>query len=533
MNSPRRTGFSRNRQVMTPTRDSPNLPGTPHRPSPARFLKDSPNWKSPKGSPRSVKRRGVDLTSPRRSKSRCRNADRFITSNSQMASSQFQLSRKDSAAVASSSQTSQAIAHQEHTMTLNLTSMGLGFTLDSLGTPISARPGIPGSASSTHGRIDPAALAYQEGLHRAIGVTTDRGILTYDYTQDNLETCLTGRLSRNSTRTAILTNPVRRYIHTEPKRVLDVPGMVDDFYLNLMDWSLDNLLAVVLDRIIYIWNGDTSNVTEFATLQDDVTSVSFSANGQYLSIGMHCGDVQLWDVKGQRLLRTMKGHICRVGTLSWKDWIVSSGCRDGSIYNYDVRATNHRISSFIAHTGEVTGLSWRPGGDMMLASGGNDNLVNIWDVRNTDRPKWQKSEHKAAVRALSWCPLQTNLLATGGGAQDRRILFWNVNSGNSVGSIDTGSQVTRLHWSKEYKEILSTHGFPDNLVTLWTYPNLQKVIDFGGHSERVLHSAMSPDGVTVATAASDECLKFWTVWEKRAERTADVSNVFERTMRIR
>ena len=37
----------------------------------------------------------------------------------------------------------------------------------------------------------------------------------------------------------------RRYISPNPERILDAPGLVDDFYLNLLDWNhLTNILAV-------------------------------------------------------------------------------------------------------------------------------------------------------------------------------------------------------------------------------------------------------------------------------------------------
>ena len=35
-----------------------------------------------------------------------------------------------------------------------------------------------------------------------------------------------------------------REINTQPMRVLDAPGLYDDFYLNLLDWSSRNTLAV-------------------------------------------------------------------------------------------------------------------------------------------------------------------------------------------------------------------------------------------------------------------------------------------------
>lgn len=43
-------------------------------------------------------------------------------------------------------------------------------------------------------------------------------------------------------------------------QVLDAPALADDFYLNLVDWSAQNLLAVGLDSCVYLWNAHTSKV---------------------------------------------------------------------------------------------------------------------------------------------------------------------------------------------------------------------------------------------------------------------------------
>ena len=37
-----------------------------------------------------------------------------------------------------------------------------------------------------------------------------------------------------------------------PFKILDAPGLSDDFYLNLLDWSSDNLLAVALESTVYL-----------------------------------------------------------------------------------------------------------------------------------------------------------------------------------------------------------------------------------------------------------------------------------------
>nr|XP_012466493.1 unnamed protein product [Gossypium raimondii] len=117
-----------------------------------------------------------------------------------------------------------------------------------------------------------------------------------------------------------------------------------------------------------------------------------------------------------------------------------------------------------------------------------------------------------AVKALAWCPFQSNLLATGGGGGDRTIKFWNTHTGACLNSVDTGSQVCSLLWSKNERELLSSHGFTQNQLTLWKYPSMVKMAELTGHTSRVLYMAQSPDGCTVASAAGDETLRFWNVF---------------------
>ena len=49
-----------------------------------------------------------------------------------------------------------------------------------------------------------------------------------------------------------------RKINKMPFKVLDAPQLQDDFYLNLVDWSAQNVLAVGLNRSVYIWSACTS-----------------------------------------------------------------------------------------------------------------------------------------------------------------------------------------------------------------------------------------------------------------------------------
>lgn len=359
----------------------------------------------------------------------------------------------------------------------------------------------------------PTSRAYQSSVAEACGIALNTRILEFQPAAPQSNKPIDLRSQYNRPLKATANAQLRRKVPTAPGRVLDAPGLIDDYYLNLLDWSSSNQVAIALERSVYIWNANTGSVASLMESSSDsyVSGIKWSGDGAYLSIGFSDGDIEIWDVEEQSKTRSLNGHSARVGVMAWDRHIMSSGCRDGSIWNHDVRLPEHKVSEFINHTAEVCGLEWRSDGTQ-LASGGNDNVVNIWDARST-APKFSKTNHRAAVRAVAWCPWQLNLLATGGGSQDKYIHFWNSTTGARVNSIDTGSQVTSLKWSTTYKEIASTHGFPNNHLTLWSYPTLAKHVDIVAHDSRVLHSALSPDGQTLATCASDENLKFWKIFE--------------------
>ena len=325
------------------------------------------------------------------------------------------------------------------------------------------------------------------------------------------------------------TERCKRKIARVPTKVLDAPALQDDFYLNLVDWSSQNVLAVGLGSCVYLWSAATAKVvqlTDLAATEDNVTSVAWSEGGKHLAIGSTRGEVQLWDTVAQKLVRTMDGHSARVGALSWKlsgggsyggQSLLASGSRDRLIYLRDPRCEGSYEMKLTTHKQEVCGLRWSFDERGMLASGGNDNKLLVWDVKRhgqhaNNQPLHTFSDHTAAVKAIAWSPHQHGLLASGGGTADRCIRFWNCLTGHGINCIDTGSQVCNLAFSRNCNELVSTHGYSLNQIVVWRYPSMQKIATLTGHTYRVLYLALSPDGSTIVTGAGDETLRFWQVF---------------------
>ncbi|CAH0553546.1 unnamed protein product [Brassicogethes aeneus] len=321
-----------------------------------------------------------------------------------------------------------------------------------------------------------------------------------------------------------------RYIPQAPDRILDAPDIVDDYYLNLVDWNSNNILAAALGAHVYLWDAGTGNIEQLLELEggnDYICSLAWIQDGDTLAIGTTTGTVELWNTTIRKRLRVMEGHSARVGSLSWNSYVCSSGCRSGQIIHHDVRQRDHVISTLSGHNQEVCGLKWSTDGKY-LASGGNDNVLNIWQAQQANpisesQALYSFTAHQAAVKALAWCPWQPHILASGGGTADRHIRFWNCYNGIPLNAIDTKSQVCSLLWSTNYKEIISGHGFANNELIIWKYPNMNKVAELTGHTARVLHLAMSPDGTTVLSAGADETLRLWKCFTKTIVKAKEVT----------
>ncbi|KAL6293868.1 hypothetical protein ACE6H2_002010 [Prunus campanulata] len=265
----------------------------------------------------------------------------------------------------------------------------------------------------------------------------------------------------------------RRYISQSADRTLDAPDLMDDYYLNLLDWGSSNVLAIALANTVYLWDATDDSTWELATFEDErgpVTSVNWAIDGRQIAIGLNNSEVELWDTTASSHVITLRGcHRSRVGSLAWNNHILTTG------------------------------------GEWMAAS-----LTMI----SYSRTQWlhRLQDHTAAVKALAWCPFQRNLLASGGGGNDDRcIKFWNIHTGACLNSVDTGSQVCALLWNMNERELLSAHGFTQNQLTLWKYPSMFRIAELTGHTSTLLSMAQSPNGCTVASAAH-ETLKLWNVF---------------------
>ena len=338
-------------------------------------------------------------------------------------------------------------------------------------------------------------------------------------------------------------NKIYRKIPKTPFRVLDAPNLIDDYYLNLLDWGKENIIAVALSDEIYLWNDTKAKASLLMTYTNNnsisedisnniITSLSWMENGINLGIGLPDGIIQLWDINKKIRIREIFAHNNRVSCLSWNNNILSSGSKDRYIKNFDIRIKVPEISKIKKHKQEVCSLKYSIEGDL-LASGGNDNMAYIWDIRNLKnnifnflfnenaknsyeiKPYSINNLHQAAVKAMNWCPWKRHVLGTGGGSKDKSIKIYSCDCNKLIKNINTGSQVCSLIWNEKEKEIISSHGFNKNQIIIWNYEKSKKICELKGHMNRVLYMTKSPDENVICSGSGDETLRFWKINEDK------------------
>jgi len=83
-----------------------------------------------------------------------------------------------------------------------------------------------------------------------------------------------------------------RAVSKVPYKVLDAPELADDFYLNLVDWGMTNVLAVGLGDSVYLWNSESGKVDLLTKIEgEQVTSVGWIQRVSLERTGEHTANL--------------------------------------------------------------------------------------------------------------------------------------------------------------------------------------------------------------------------------------------------
>ncbi|KAM0674515.1 ubiquitin-protein transferase activating protein [Gurleya vavrai] len=308
-----------------------------------------------------------------------------------------------------------------------------------------------------------------------------------------------------------------RSISHSPFKILDAPCVIDDFYMNILDWSNTNNVNIGLSECLYQYNFNTKRVSELLKLKDNLVC-GVKSKGNYVAVGTNDGTLIVLD--GDFPVVRFKSEEARICSIDWNENLISVGTKTGKILHFDVREQKIVMQNNF-HDGEICGLKWSFD-KKFLASGSNDNSLKIWQI-GTNVPRNNINSHKSAVKAIAWCPWKNGVLATGGGTKDKCIKVWNISDDELISDTTVDSQVCSLLYVEKYREIISSHGYSENCISLWKANGMKKMDTFGMHESRVLHIAGNENGSMLVSVSADENLKFWNIYDDKKVVTERVN----------
>jgi WD40 repeat protein len=159
-----------------------------------------------------------------------------------------------------------------------------------------------------------------------------------------------------------------------------------------------------------------------------------SPNGRTLATATENGTVQLWDVRSDTRIGTLKGLSGIVDSVAFSPSgrIVAAGGSDEVVLLWDVPSRSQLGTALKAHAGSVYSVAFSPDG-RTLAAGSANGTVLLWDVRTHARLGTLRSH---AIISVAFSPNGRTLAA---GSASGTVLLWDVRS-----------QCLTLSWSRSW-----------------------------------------------------------------------------------
>ena len=301
-------------------------------------------------------------------------------------------------------------------------------------------------------------------------------------------------------------------------------------------------LAGGQNRLVYLVDIETKELTPLRAHQDQVSQVAFFPQGDRMVSGSWDGEIVFWNFKDKSVQHRFKttprtvqnltvtpdgktllaagidGHVRLWSTSSYKQigelihgdgsvriavshdgQFVASAGGDGQVVLWRL-ADGSRMHVWKAHTRPITSVAFNPGGDRIV-TGSDDLSARVWEVAG-GKQLYELTGHHGTVRAAAFSRDGATLVTA------------SRNGGLRVHNAETGA-------------LLRTFDYQDGSIHLAYHPDGDRVMVTGlgqlmlwrvghdgsrqrrAHRKGIYGVAVSPDGKTVATGSYDHDVMLW------------------------
>jgi WD40 repeat protein len=345
------------------------------------------------------------------------------------------------------------------------------------------------------------------------------------------------RLALGRFRNVELVDPVRKKVVAKTK---DLPGKV-----NSISYSRDGKTFVAASGIPGLYGvatickaADCTIVSQIKGHKDTLYDACLSPNGEMLATCSYDREINLWDIKTGKLVRTLTGHNGAIYQLAFLNdgSVLASASADATVKLWSVK-TGERLDTLGQPESEQCAVAFTPDGTAVVA-GGADRQLRLWQFVSRERPeinplKFSRTAHDSSIVKLGISPNGSKLVSA---SEGRELVLWDVAdltpihrfekqpdvvTGISFEPSSRGFYVSRIDGSWTHYDLPQAE--PQNLVRGEKTPKSVETAKMEDKSSRTELKEQEPNNSpTAANAISDNSMVSGTINASAKGAEADV-----------